>query len=504
MRLRHSLFYSFFEKYSSFIVQFAANVTIARLLTPEDIGIYSVGIAVFAFAHAVRDFGVTNYLIQEQDLTNDRIRSALTVTAGIAWSLAIIIAVASPFIASFYNEPGLAEVLIVLAVGFALLPLGSTIMAVLRREMRFRALYVVNTSAAFVNAGVSVLLASLGVGFMSLAWGSLAGIIVTAATAILFHRERAHFLPGFREVRRVLRFGATMSAASLLNEAGTAAVDLTIGRILGFAAVGNYSRAQGLIQAFRQLVLQGLSPVLLPALAAMRRGGRELAEPCVTAMNHLAAVTVPFFAFFAVMAEPTIMVLFGDQWGSAVPVLRILAIGWLFAFLGPVAVPAFVAMGRPQLALRLQAITQPVKIAAVIPACMISLNAVAIVIASFSILQAGLSYIYLRRLVGIDFHHLYRIISVSSGIATIALCLPLTVLLIGPMAGFDEAIELILASIGAGIGWLLGIFVFRHPLVSEVRQALTKIRSYGESRLRIGPSAPGGRGTAAPGERDGD
>ena len=72
------------------------------------------------------------------------------------------------------------------------------------------------------------------------------------------------------------------------------------------------------------------------------------------------------------------------------------------------------------------------------------------------------------------------------------------------MAGFDEAIELILASIGAGIGWLLGIFVFRHPLVSEVRQALTKIRSYRESRLRIGSSAPGRQGTAAPGERDGD
>ena len=116
MRLRHSLLYSFLEKYSSFIVQFAANITIARLLTPEEIGVFSVGIAVFTFAHAVRDFGVSHYLIQEQDLTNDRIRAALTVTAGVAWSLAIIIAVASPFIASFYNEPGLAEVLIVLAL----------------------------------------------------------------------------------------------------------------------------------------------------------------------------------------------------------------------------------------------------------------------------------------------------------------------------------------------------------------------------------------------------
>ncbi len=82
-------------------------MVIARLLTPAEIGFYSMGKAVVALAHVVRDFGVGNHLIQERELTQDRMRTALGVAIVIAWAMALVLFAASGAIARFYGEPGL-------------------------------------------------------------------------------------------------------------------------------------------------------------------------------------------------------------------------------------------------------------------------------------------------------------------------------------------------------------------------------------------------------------
>ena len=86
--IRKALALSFASKYSSLAIHTAAVMVLARLLTPAEIGVYSVGAAVVALAHVVRDFGVGNYRIQEKELTAERISAALDVVVLIAWAIA--------------------------------------------------------------------------------------------------------------------------------------------------------------------------------------------------------------------------------------------------------------------------------------------------------------------------------------------------------------------------------------------------------------------------------
>lgn len=86
--MRTALLFSFAERYALIAVNLVSNLLIARLLTPDQIGVYSVTLAVISIAQVLRDFGVASYLVQVKDLTEDHIRTALGVTLiiGVGWS----------------------------------------------------------------------------------------------------------------------------------------------------------------------------------------------------------------------------------------------------------------------------------------------------------------------------------------------------------------------------------------------------------------------------------
>ena len=79
-------------------MQFVSILILARLLTPEQIGIYTVAVATISLAQMVRDFGVSQYLIQEKALSREKVAAALSLTASIAWVLGILIFAAAPYI----------------------------------------------------------------------------------------------------------------------------------------------------------------------------------------------------------------------------------------------------------------------------------------------------------------------------------------------------------------------------------------------------------------------
>src|SRR5258706_9149173 len=124
-RVRRALLISFAQNYGVLVLQFAASIFIARVLTPGEMGIFSVATVLVGIAHNFRDFGVANYVIQEKELTEDRIRSALGIAILVAWLLAAAMALLSGPMAEFYREPGVRSVMLVLALNFMLIPFGS-------------------------------------------------------------------------------------------------------------------------------------------------------------------------------------------------------------------------------------------------------------------------------------------------------------------------------------------------------------------------------------------
>lgn len=366
MNIRSALAYSFGTRYFSTLVQFVSTLILARLLSPGEIGIYSVGASVIMIANTLRDFGTSNYVIQEKELTQARLRTAFTFTVGIAWFLALVIFFSATPIGEFYAEPGVTLVMHVMAVNFALIPLGSISGAILKRDMRFRSLMYIGVSSTLVNSLSAIVFASLGFGFISLAWSAVLGTATTVVGNWIAERRAFVMWPSLSERHRVLAFSVRSSISSIAAEAGHTAPDIVLGRTIGMEGTGLFSRALGYVQMFERFLQDSLHGVMLPYLSEQFRSGGDIRSKLRSAVPNIAAISLLIIGLTGTLAEPTFALLFGPQWDGAVPAAQLLCLGMALRCLSPTLAAAMVASGWIASIMRVSLVSTAAKFALLI------------------------------------------------------------------------------------------------------------------------------------------
>lgn len=344
--VRRSLAYSAADSYLSVVMQLLATVVIARLLTPAETGVFAVAAVFAALASTFRDFGVAEYLIQEQVLTPNKIRSALTANIVTSWAMALILFLGSGWAAEFYRHPGIADVMRVQSANFLLIPFGAVTMAYFRREMDFKPIFIAGLAANLTNLAVAITCAVVGLGYMSLAWASLAGTAVTVFVSLLYRPADFPRWPGLAEIKGVVRFGKHASGIYLFGQAGKSAPEIIIGRALDMPSVAFFSRANGLIEIFHRTVLKAVLPVCMPYFAKSNREQGHIGPGYLAAMSYLTAIGWPFFAFLGVVAYGAVRLIYGDQWLLSVPLAQILCAVAIIEIVHVLATEAIISVGR--------------------------------------------------------------------------------------------------------------------------------------------------------------
>jgi O-antigen/teichoic acid export membrane protein len=384
--IRRSIAISVVERYASIALSLIAFIVIARILTPNDIGLFSLGAAIVALAQVVRDFGVAAYLVQEPELTNDRVRTAFGITCVLGVALFLVTLVASPIAGHFYSDPRLVEVLYILGLNFLLIPFGSTSLALLRREMRFDAICIINLSASVTNLATALILAALDQGYLSLAWASVVGTATTTALALGLKHTDGLLSPSFSEWRRVLRFGSQLTATGMITEVAMNINDLVIGRVIGVTAVALVSRAQGVMNVMHRDLLGAVANVMFPALSQVRREGGDVDGVYQRSLAIISVVAWPFYGLLALYPLESLRLLFGPQWDAAASLVPLFCLAGAAAVFWKMIPPLLQAMGRPDLLMMAEIIIQPSRIAGLV--------AILVVFESLAAYAAGFALVY--------------------------------------------------------------------------------------------------------------
>lgn len=486
--LRSSLFFSAVDKYASTTLSIAMTAVAARLLTPGDIGVFAIASLVAVLAEALRDFGASVYIVQSHTLTRQTLRTAFTLMAGMSLAIALILVAASGSIAVFYADARVAPAIVIAAAGVIVASLAAPSLAILRREMRFRALAVANVSAPLANLLAFLAFYAAGWGYLSLVLASLVAGTVLAATAILAVRRFWMFLPSLAEWRAIVSFGTFASATAVLNIFYSSLPQMLLGRLIGLDAVGFYSRATMLCQLPDRLIVGALQPVILPAFAERSRSGGDLKVAYLRALSFLSAVQWPALAVLAIMAGPAVRLALGPQWDACAPLLRIMALAWLVMMPASLTYPILVASGRIRDTLTSTLISLPVSALAVILSAPFGLEALAWSMFVTLPFQMWVAFVFIRRQIGFAWGELAGALSRS---AVVTACTVAGPILLMVHAGFDSGSSFAMPATGllaAAAGWLGGLRLTEHPLLSEfdelrrfVNLAVAKLSPRGRS-----------------------
>ncbi len=483
MQLRRSLVFSFVDRYSGLLINVAASTLLARLLTPDEVGVFSIVMVLLALANSLRDMGAGQYLLQERELTDDRIRAVWAIQLGIGLALSAAVAAASKPMAAFYNDTRVADVMLVVAANYFLNPFGSITHAWLMRDMRFDKLAVIRFASSVVGASTSIALAWQGSGPLSLAWGSLAGTAATALVSSCFRPRGYPWLPGTKEIRRVLAFGTKITSTSIVQTLAQGAPEFFLAKAQGMAASGLYSRANGLVSMFYRLVMDAALSVATSMFASKARSDLDLSEPFVRAIGYITALGWSFAAVIAILAFPTIRVLYGAQWGDAVVVAQLLALALALGLPVRLCHTALFGAGRVNAILKLTVTCAAVTIVAAALASLHGLHAMGWAVAGSSALASGAWLAVTRRALGFRWRHLLQtavrsvMVAIAAGIAP-----ALTMLAYGPRpTGVMAAWCLVLGGVGAGAGMLVCAWAIQHPIFDELmvllRRSIDKLKA---------------------------
>lgn len=466
--VRKALLWSFAERYFSLGITIIGTMVLARLLTPAQVGVFSVCAAFTAVASILRDFGVSEFLIQEKELTPEKTRAAFGIAFIVAWSMGIIVFCSRSIVASYFGEPGVASVLAVMSLNFFILPFASPAYALLNREMAFRKIFFVQTVANTVQTAAAITLAFKGYSYMSLAWAPV--ISISCQTLLLaWLRPRDTFLwPSLNNARSVLGFGSMFVSSRVIETVTNNSHEFFIAKQFGFASVGIFSKASGLIDLFNHNVASAIMRVATPAFAKEHRDGKSLIASYSRGTAILTSLSWPFFGFVAITSAPIIRVLFGPNWQDAATIATILAITILPNALMSLAPNLLAATGNIKRRLKVTLIYGPIHILLIALASTISLEAMAAV---FGLSNATMVFLYLRQVSTIlqtRIRDILRPSLASLWVALASVCFQALAfeacLLLDP----PSLVSLIVTGVAAVLGWCLCARLINHPAYAEL------------------------------------
>jgi lipopolysaccharide exporter len=322
-RVRRGLVWSTANNVGLRLGSLGLSIVLARLLAPEDFGVFAVALAIQGILITLADFGLNADLVRSKD---PRSRAPTLATLGLvtAGSLTALIILGSDAIGTALGSPESAPVIGVLSISVLLTGLGLVPGAMLIRRFQQKRLFLIGAVDLSVQMVVTIFLALDGWGAMALAVGRVAGQTCTLILQFVLSGERPRFGLDRRLVKPVLAFSLPVAGANVLSWAVLGVDKLVLARLAGTEALGFYMLAFTISTWPMIAIGYSVRGVAMPAFARVARGRKD--RSLAMGMGPTWAVAAPISGMLAVLAVPLVLFVYGPRWEAAAGPLVPLAI----------------------------------------------------------------------------------------------------------------------------------------------------------------------------------
>lgn len=373
-------------------VTFLVLVVLARLLTPEEFGIVALASLFVLVLQGIMKNSFNQALAQRRDAEAEHFDASFWIAIAIGLGGSAILIFSASAIARLFQTQVIEELIPWLCVVLVLASLETVQESWLMRNLQFRPLAIAGVTAAACGGVVAMAFAFLGHGV----WSLVAHQITSAAVGLVIVWWCCDWKPrpifSRRHAKDVLSFGRFIMGNNVIVLLTTRADAAVVGFFLGPAALGLYNVGQRFLQMLVNTILGSLVRVFLPTFSRIWESDPEqFPATFSTTLSLTSLVTFPTFLGLACVADDAVVVLLGQSWAEAAPVVAILALSGAVLSISWINATAIVALGKPDWQLLLTVIGGCTRVAAFLVAVQWGIVAVA---AAFSIVACFLAPMY--------------------------------------------------------------------------------------------------------------
>lgn len=322
---------------------------VARFLEPSDFGIVAMILVALAIANVFVTVGFSDVLVVKHEATPEQLSTMYWLNVLVGIVAYAVLFVSAPLLSLVIDRDGVETLVRVMGLTLLLGALVVQFNALMRRELRLKAVAIIGCAAHVAGFIIAVGFAAAGFGVWSLIVAALATQLVTNA-GLLYYAARYRWFPQrvfkLSGVAEMIRFGGFRIGAALVNTVNSKVDQLAIGTFLGAGALGVYTVAYNLAMQPFTRINPVLTQVSFPVFAKVKDDDAKLLRGYRRGVRVLTAINAPLLIGLIAVAPILIPAFLGPGWEESIPVLQILCVFVLLRSVSNINIGLILAKGK--------------------------------------------------------------------------------------------------------------------------------------------------------------
>lgn len=352
----NSLFWKLFERGGNALIQIVIQIVLARLLMPEQFGALAIMLVFVNIGNVLVQSGLNTALVQVPDLDDDDSSTVFWLSFGVSLILYVIVFIAAPGIAAFYQMDFMVWPLRTLALLLIINSYNSVQIALVQRALEFRKIFIATILSVVCSGFFGVAAALVGMGL----WALVVQQVTYQTVNCLVLAKQVEWHPSFvfkKDRAQILfSFGWKLLVAALLDQGYQSLSDLIVGKQFTAISLGFVSQGKKYPQALGNMLDGAIQPVMLSVVSRVQEDLSYVKRLMRRALKTSTFLIFPAMTLFGVAAEPVVHLLLGEQWLPCVPFLQMYCFVYALLPIHSTNLQALNGTGRSDLFLKLEII----------------------------------------------------------------------------------------------------------------------------------------------------
>ncbi|WP_298269712.1 lipopolysaccharide biosynthesis protein [Geobacter sp.] len=329
-------------------LQLVAQVVLARILGPEQYGLFAIGAIVVGFSNFFADIGIAYGLIQKKTINHNDLRFVFTWQIIIGILVSLSIAFASGPIASFFGDKRAHDVVLGMAAICLLNALAAPSLNLLKREMNFKRIQfaqVISYIVGYICVAIPLALAGAQVWSLVIGW-----LVQASCMFVLLYLATRHAvtpLLWYAEARSLSGYGLTVLATNITNWMINNIDRVIVGRVFLSQQIGFYSTSYNMLYNPTSSLLGVIQPVFFSAASHASNSHERVSRAYLALVSAIMLFILPAFAAVSAISSTFVLALYGDSWRVAGAVFQPIALAMPLFLVWGMTTPLLWAGGAP-------------------------------------------------------------------------------------------------------------------------------------------------------------
>lgn len=345
---------------------FIIGIILARLLSPTDYGMIGALSIFMVMAGVIIECGFGKALIRKKERTQADLSTAFYFNIAVGVISYLVLFVASPLISSFFREPALTPILRVMAASLILNSFGIVQNSILTARLDIRTQAVINVITQIPMGLAGIWFAYNGYGVWALVIQHTGSALLRTLLLWICSPWRPSLIFDRASFSYLFNFGWKLLGANIIGTFFNEIYTFIIGRTLGSADLGLYTKAKSLSQKPLDILKSIINRVALPVMVETGGDRARIQSVYSRLIRLISFISFPLTISLITIARPLIMLLWGDTWADTIPLFCLFCIGFAWAPISTINFSLMELMNRTDLTLKLEFVKKPILVISIL------------------------------------------------------------------------------------------------------------------------------------------